>query len=415
MNILKYNDYISEKVVYDLLLESKLVYSKKFISFLNKMKDNPVAKKLIDLYTKDINVQHNYVDVGLEKDVVTFTPDRKVQEIEKDKPDLYVVVDSQRYLTHSSGNNRIFELLGYTKPDTENPWIPQEETKVIIVKEVVSPRTGKIFAWVKGIDENSDKQTVINKEGLESDMTGEYGKIWTTSRNNIKVGRLVRAILTSSKETFTDKDIEDFVNQYKAIYDLMANALARFDIVEGDKIAYWYNCRRYAEREGVLGNSCMADVDSDYFDIYTHNPEVCKLIILYDENGSVIDGKYVSDKISGRTLLWTTNKGQIMDRIYTNKDSDVELFKEFGKKNGYWWKKYQDSDTDFPMENGSISDAGSSLIIKLKHSDFDRYPYLDTFCFLDVDNDILTNDNDQSYDRTLRDTGGGYDEYEGDD
>ena len=35
MSILKYGDYISEKAVYELLLESKVVYSKKFINLLN--------------------------------------------------------------------------------------------------------------------------------------------------------------------------------------------------------------------------------------------------------------------------------------------------------------------------------------------------------------------------------------------
>ena len=38
MNIFRYTDYISEKAIYDLLLESKVVYSKKFINLLSKMK-----------------------------------------------------------------------------------------------------------------------------------------------------------------------------------------------------------------------------------------------------------------------------------------------------------------------------------------------------------------------------------------
>ena len=93
MSLLKYNDYLTEKVLYDLLLESKMVYSKKFIGFLTKMKSNNIAKTLLDLYSKDINIQHNYIDVGAEKDTVSFTPDRKVQELEKDKVDTYEDVD----------------------------------------------------------------------------------------------------------------------------------------------------------------------------------------------------------------------------------------------------------------------------------------------------------------------------------
>lgn len=408
MSLLKYSDYLSEKVIYDLLLESKLVYSKKFVGFLSKMKDNQIAKKLIELYSKDIDIQHNYVDVGAEKDTVSFTPDRKVQELEKDKQDVYKVVDDGRYLTNSNGNNRIFELLGYTK--REDVWSPQQETLGVIIKEVVSPTSGKIFVWFKGIDEWEGQETVLNKEAVErEDATSTY-KIWTTSRNNIKIGRLVRAILTSAKQPFTDRDIEEFVNLYKATYDIMANALIRFDIVEGQKIGYWYNNKQYAKNEGVLGNSCMADVSSSYFDIYMDNPKVCKLIILFDENGTIEGEKYVSDKIIGRCLLWTTNKGQVMDRIYTIRDSDVELFKEFGKKNGFWWKACQDSDNDFRMENGTSSIDNPSLTIQLDDSDFEEYPYMDTFYMLDVDSNTLTNDSDNSYDRMLRSTGGGYDD-----
>ena len=415
MGLLKYNNYISEKVIYDLILESKLVYSKKFVNFLSKMKDNPIAKKLIGLYSKDINLQHNYVDVGTEKDSVSFTPDRKVKEIEKDKPeDAYKVVDAERYLTNSNGNNRIYELLGYTKK--EEVWSPTIGTLGIIVKEVVSSSSGKIYVWFKGIQEWEGKETVLNKEAVEEESIDSSYKIWSTSRNNIKVGRLVRAILTAAKETFTDKDIEDFVNLYKATYDIMANALIRFDIVEGDKIAYWYNYKQYAEREGILGNSCMADVSNDYFDIYCNNSDSCKLLILYDDNGQIDNGKYVSDKIIGRCLLWKTSKidgvtkeVQVMDRIYTIKDSDVELFKEYGKKNGIYWKRLQDSDNDFTMENGSSSEKNPSIIIELDSVEYDEYPYLDTFFYVDTDSNYITNDGNKSYDRTLRDTCGGYD------
>lgn len=411
MSLLKYDDYISEKVIYDLLLESKLVYSKKFIGFLSKMKDNPISKKLIDLYSKDITLQHNYVDVGAEKDTVSFTPDRKVQDLEKDKAEVYKVVEDGRYLTNSSSNDRVFELLGYKKGEGEN-WAPSVDTLGIIVKEIVSPRSGKVFAWFKGIEEWEGKETVLNKEALERSDEGSSHKIWSTSRNNIKIGRLVRAILTSAKEPFTDKDIEDFVNLYKSTYDVMANALIRFDIVEGKQITYWYNIKRYAKEGGILGNSCMADVPSGYFDIYTSNPESCKMIILYDEDGSIdiSTGKYASTKILGRVLLWTTDKGQVMDRIYTSSDSDVDLFKEFGKKNGFWWKKHQDSDCEFTMENGTISDNNPSLTIQLKDTDFEEYPYLDTFYMLNTSNDTLTNDPDNGYDRILRSTGGGYDD-----
>lgn len=62
------------------------------------------------------------------------------------------------------------------------------------------------------------------------------------------------------------------------------------------------------------------------------------------------------------------------------------------------------------MENGSSSIDNPSLTIQLDKSEFDEYPYMDTFYMLDTDRDRLTNDSDGDYDRTLRSTGGGYDD-----
>ena len=82
--ILKYNQYLSEKVVYDLLLESKVVYSKKLVSLLTKMKSNKLASELLDIYSTDVDgIVQNYIDITDEKDSVSFTPDRKVQEFKK--------------------------------------------------------------------------------------------------------------------------------------------------------------------------------------------------------------------------------------------------------------------------------------------------------------------------------------------
>jgi hypothetical protein len=38
---------------------------------------------------------------------------------------------------------------------------------------------------------------------------------------------------------FTDKQLEDFVNQYKSSWDILNDAFIKFDIVKGDDISYW--------------------------------------------------------------------------------------------------------------------------------------------------------------------------------
>lgn len=415
MSILKYNDYLSEKVAYELILESKVIYSKKFVNLLNKMKSNKLASILLGLYSKDIEgVSQNYIDITDEKDSVSFTPDRKAQELMKDKPETWEVKESGRYLTNSDRNNKLFEALGYDK-EKYGCWAPDSGTIGIILSETVSRTTGNIYVMFQEFITDNPRIGVINKAAIEP-ADSEDPKVWTTSRNPIKIGRLVRALLRSAKITFTDKDIEDFTNQWKATYDFAKDALKQFDVVKGGKISYWYDESYYVGGGGSLNNSCMASVDSDYFDIYTENPQV-SLVILYSDDG-VIDGeKYTSKKIKGRAILWdaTINgqKGMFMDRIYTVQDSDVELFKQFAEKNGWFYKRSQSMEPQERITDGKSS-IDARIKVELDEWRFDYYPYCDTMCYINENDGFLYN-YEKGEGRQLRDTGGEYDTYSSDD
>lgn len=411
--MLKYVEFINEKVLYDLLLESKVVYSSKFINILHKMKDNKLAKKLLDIYSKDFDVVQNYIDISDEKDSVMFSPDRRIKDMMKDRPETWKVIDSQRYLTHSDKNDAIFKRLGYDKTKQVN-WSPSVGTVGKVLGETVSRSSGKVYVLFVGLDDDK-RFSVINKEALALTEDSDDPRVWTTSRNKIKIGRLVRSILGVANVKFVDKDIEDFVNQYKSTYDFINDALSRFDLVDGDKIAYWYNKDNYEKESGTLGSSCMADVDPWYFDIYTENPNQVKLAILYDDNGTKPDGgKYTSDKIKGRALVWSAKADgasiNFMDRIYTINDSDVELFKQYAEKNGIWYKVRQDSNNKCTITNGKEKKT-PTIIVDLNNGYFDTYPYLDTLCYVNSETDKISNNRDAiDADRRLNDTSGGYDE-----
>ena len=409
MSILKYKDYISEKAVYELLLESKVVYSKKFINLLNKMKANKLATELLNLYSKDVDgVTQNYIDITDLKDAVSFTPDRKVQELTKDKPDTWKITNSGRYLTTSDRNDKLFEALGYDKAKY-GCWNPDTGAVGLILAETVSRTSGKIYVMFKEYE--GERIGVVNKEAMEP-TEAEDQRIWSTSRNNIKIGRLVRAILTASKIPFTDSEIEQFTNQYKATYDFAKDALKQFDIVQGDKIAYWYDEENYVDGGGSLNNSCMASVGSDYFDIYTQNPQV-SLVILYGDGGSIESEKYTDDRIKGRAILWDAKlDGQpvkFMDRIYTSQDADVELFKQFAEKNGWWFKKRQSMEPNEDFTDGNSSKKGK-IKVNLDDTDFEYYPYCDTVCYIDTNTGIASNKWWSDSNKILRDTGGSYED-----
>ncbi len=399
MKLLKYNDYLSESILFELIMESKVVYSTKFMNILKKMKTNNVAQTLLSLYSKDLNIQHNYIDLTDEKDTVSFTPDRKVKEILDKQENIWRVINSERYLTHSDSNNHIFSALNYEKPD-EDPWSPSEGEIGSILGETVSQSSGRTYVVFKNED---GRMTVLNKEALVDANGSNDRKVWTTSRNNIKVGRLARAILSTSSLTFTDKDIEDFTNQFKATFDSIGDAFSLFEVVKGKDIAFWYKKENYKRGDGSLNNSCMGGSDSDFFDIYTKNPQV-SLVILHDKDDET--------KISGRAILWNAKKTgdgeiQFMDRIYTTFESDVELFKQYAQKNNWWWKKRQTYDMSYSgdITNGTESLTDQSILCQLDNVDFGYYPYVDTLCFIDLDRNIASNYNIDS-DRVLRDTDG---------
>ena len=412
MSLIKYSEFINESKIYELLLESKVVYSKKLVNLLTKMKSNKLASELLNLYSKDVDgLVQNYIDITDEKDSVSFTPDRKAQEMIKDKPETWEVIETGRYLTNSNRNDKIFERLGYDK-EKYGCWAPDRGTIGTILSETVSQQSGNIYVMFQEYGESSSRVGVINKTSIQESEDTENIKVWSTSRNPIKIGRLIRAILTKANVSFTDKDVEDFTNTYKATYDFMKDVLKQFDVIQGDKIAYWYEKNNYVSGGGTLNNSCMADVDTEnYFDIYCYNPQV-SLVILYSDDGKIEGEKYTSNKIKGRAILWDANingkEGKFMDRVYTRFDSDVDLFKQFAEKNGWWYKKSQSMEPSETITNGSESAGNPNIIVKLKDGTWDYYPYCDTMCYLDTGDDTLT--NREVGDRMLRDTGGGFDD-----
>ena len=412
MKVFKYSEFLTESKIEELLLESKVVFSKKFLNLLNRMRTNKIASELINIYSKDFNIQHNYIDITDNKEEVSFTPDRKVQELTADKPEVYKV-GTRRQLTHSDSNNKLFEELGYDK--SQEYWTPNDGQRGLIKSEVVSSTSGKVFVLFEELTDSSEKRyAVLNKDCLSlSDFDDSH--IWKTSRNPIRIGRLVRPLLRTAGIAVTDREVEEFTNMWKATYDFAADVLKQFDVVKGQEITHWYYYENYVDGGGTLNNSCMSEVDSDYFEIYT-NPQV-QLVILYDDNGQVQDDKYTSKKIKGRAILWNAElsgqKEMFMDRIYTTYDSDVDLFKQFAQKNGWFYKDSQSMTPRENITNGNVI-SRPEIIVKVNNADCEYYPYLDTLCFCYTGSNELRNtqDDDDGSMRVLRSTEGEwYSEY----
>ena len=142
-----------------------------------------------------------------------------------------------------------------------------------------------------------------------------------------------------------------------------------------------------------------------YLDIYVNNPEQCNLVVLMSDDKD--------DSICGRAILWTDKDGKrIMDRIYTNRTQDEQLFKEFAKKEGFHCKRNQNMSEYEPFIS---PETGEEEIIKTKIElsvkSYSYYPYMDSFkYFYEGHGDqpsYLTNSTDFRYDIELTDTDGG--------
>ena len=186
---------------------------------------------------------------------------------------------------------------------------------------------------------------------------------FTKTGNTAKIGRVVRQILTMNKVNVTDKDIETFINLYKAMWNKKyAEVGDRIRIVKGEDIRFWYNVRNYASTEGVLGNSCMRyDNCQKYFDIYCMNPDVCSMLIYTDASNNLI----------ARCLIWkldkpTDGKSIYVDRIYYRyKHNEEEVL--------HWLRdNLKQEFIQYPINENT------KVYARVKNWKFDWFPYIDT-------------------------------------
>jgi hypothetical protein len=392
--IKNYLDFISESL--EFLLESNVVYSNNFKKVMSKI-DHPLSKVILDIENQDYPVRNNYLDVNLKaNDKLGFIPDRKAQEILGDTK-VYVnfVGSGGGWLRNKEVNQGIFDKLGYTYGEEETPYDAPSTEVGEIIAEAISETSGKKYAWVKF----PGGQGVYNVEKLRI-VDNKEKALWSKGRQEIFVGRGIRALLTSAGVKFLDKDLEEFVNLYKATVDKMNDRFQYFESVKEQEIGHWYNYRNYYERSGSLGSSCMSNVNPDYFDIYMSNPDVCELVILKSEEDDSL--------IVGRALLWTLSDGKkFMDRIYTIKDSDVQLFRDWAKENGWYTKQYNSS-SDSGRANapdGTQVDLGK-LTVNIKRGMYEAYPYLDTLKYFNPGKGTLSNVRGGGEEYILEDTSG---------
>lgn len=215
---------------------------------------------------------------------------------------------------------------------------------------------------------------------------------WTTNRQEQNIRRFLNRLMGNK---FTQKEIDDFVDDYKLSLkkdDIFEN----FEIFEGEDIRKYYFGGKYSrEDNGQLQRSCMRyDYCENYFDIYVENPTKVKMLVL-KQNGN---------RIYGRANLWYLDnpEGKIfMDRIYTTHDWQIKLFIDYAIKNNYIYKSKQ-------IYGGNvipvIKDGQKEKIImsaNLKPKKYRSYPYVDTLQFYNPITGVITSDVKKFHDENF--------------
>lgn len=218
-----------------------------------------------------------------------------------------------------------------------------------------------------------DRILKIKEEYPDKDNDEVKKIIWKKKRYLTRPGKIVKKIFSD----IPDKEIEIFSSYYKGIIE---KNNTRIEIVKGNKIKKYFHYSYYEQMSGTIAQSCMRyDESQSLLDFYTKNTNISMLVVF---------SKVDPDRITGRALLWQTQEGyKIMDRIYDVDPHYEYIFRDWAKQNGYYTKKKNNwyNTTNFISPDGKNIEL--KLSVKINNSTM-KYPYLDTFKWLDSDKNI---------------------------
>lgn len=211
-------------------------------------------------------------------------------------------------------------------------------------------------------------------------------------RQYIRAGKFLKSL-----DKFNDRDIEEFVNLFKVAKSIDSEEI--ISIVSGQDIKEWYNIKKYYNGSGwsMMHGSCMAAVNKKLFNIYSDNPDKCRMVIITKD-----------DRLLARALVWKLDKPfngceYYMDRVYSIDDRLMYKLREYASENNWCRRKQYENFINI----GAKEFKKNKVTITLKNHDYDYYPYMDSFRRLDKG--VLHNDfNEKSFGKILDRTNGDY-------
>jgi hypothetical protein len=208
--------------------------------------------------------------------------------------------------------------------------------------------------------------------GKEHKLT-EDGEWSRDGRQEGKPAKVIKKLFTErGLKLFKEIDFEQFANEYKSNY---LDDNYKLELLSSTEIKRVYDMER--RESGSLKGSCMND-KSMFLDIYEYCDKL-EVLILTDKEG----------KLCGRALIWDCDDFKLMDRIYVSDDHMYNTFINYATENKLWRKKdYKSYSNKRTFIDSNGEEVTKTLTIKL-NTDFDYYPYIDTFTY--GDDGVLSN------------------------
>lgn len=197
---------------------------------------------------------------------------------------------------------------------------------------------------------------------IRDEDTGEDALWWTGIRTKSKVGRVVRKLFLSAHMPEPKGPAIDALVRKWEVFNRPGREYT-FKIVQGDDIKYYYLEDQYLSRADSLGGSCMRhDYCQDYLNIYSENRQ-CKLAVLLQ-----------AGKVAARCLVWL---GKYYDRLYSINHYTEDLLRT----------RCEEEAGLIPCWRSGIG----RLSIEVDQADYEFYPYMDTFCYIDREANLIMN------------------------
>jgi hypothetical protein len=293
-----------------------------------------------------------------------------------------------RYLNESPILSELFKLMYGGGHDSKNyNSFDIQFLNIDPEKKTITYLTGDRF--IKCIDRNED-----------------YYK--SSLRHSSKIGKFIRKFI--SRPELTDAIVEKMSHCIVSAIEYKNEEGLR--VVTGDEIPMYYLQSFYEEGKGTLNKSCMRyDNCTSRLSFYAINSHKCSMLVYFNSDG----------KVRARALLWETDKGKMMDRIYYTKESYFETVRNWARDNGYDYLydyRYINGSRDLNSSDEEGEEVASKYLNQIKmlvevsdlkfpeevissslknfnaRSTSGPLPYMDSFYQVDLSNKKLRNGNE---------------------